>query len=65
MFNGTNYVFWKVRMNTYIQSLGVDVCDTMEEEYQKPPVVITKDQNMEFTCNAKAMNTLLAGLHES
>lgn len=27
MFNGTIYVFWKVRMKTYIHSLGADVWD--------------------------------------
>lgn len=31
MFNGINYVFWKVRMKTYIQSLRVDVWDVVEE----------------------------------
>lgn len=36
MFNGTNYVFWKVRVKTYIQSLGANVRDVAEEEY-KPP----------------------------
>ena len=64
MFNGTNYLFWKVRMNTYIQSLGDDVWDVVEEENQKPLVVTTKDQNMEFTCNAKTINALLADLLE-
>jgi len=64
MFNGKNYVFWKVRMKTYIQSLGFDVWDAAEEEYQKTPTVVTKYQKMEFTCNTKAMNALLAGLHE-
>lgn len=33
MFNGTNYVFWKGRIRTYIQYLGVDALDAMEEEY--------------------------------
>lgn len=61
MFNGTNYVFYKVRMNTYIQSLGDDV----EEEYQRPPIVVTKYQKLELTCNAKAMHALLSSLPES
>lgn len=65
MFNGMNYVLWKVGMSTYIQSLGVNVCDAMEEEYQNPQALITKDQNMEFKCNAKDMNALIVCLPES
>jgi len=30
MFNGTNFMFWKVRIMTYIQSLGADVWDVVE-----------------------------------
>jgi len=33
MFNGKNYVFWKVRMKAYIQFLGDYVWDVVEEEY--------------------------------
>eukprot|EP00253_Pinus_taeda_P028505 PITA_28505 len=64
MFNGKNYVFWKLRMNTYIQSLGAHVWDVVEEEYKRPPALITKDHKLEFTCNAK-MHALLTGLPES
>ena len=64
MSNGTNYVFWKVNMKTYIQSIGANVWDVMEEEYQKPLEVITKYENMDLTCNSKAMNSLLDGLLE-
>lgn len=62
MFNGTNYVFWKVRMKTYIQSLRVDVWDVVEEEYQRPLVLVTKDHKFAFRCNVKAMHGLLFGL---
>lgn len=60
MFNGINYVFWKVRMKTYIQSPCADVRDIVENEYQNPPTMITRDQKIEYNCNAKAMNGLLA-----
>ena len=40
MFNGTNYVFWKVGMKSYIQSLGAYACDGVEEEYQKALAVL-------------------------
>jgi len=53
MFNGTNYVFWKVRMKTYSQSVGANVWDVVEEAYQRPPIVVTKDQKLDFTCIAK------------
>jgi len=43
MSNGTNYVFWKVRMKTYIHSLGAYVWDVVEEEYQKALAVITSN----------------------
>lgn len=59
MFNGIHYVIWKVRMKTYIQSLGADVCDAMEEEYKKPTSLITRYHKMDFTCNTKNMNSLL------
>ena len=52
-------------MNTYIQSLGAIVCDVVEEEYKKPPTVITKDQKMKFTCNVEPVNPLLSSLPES
>jgi len=52
-------------MKTYTQSLGADVWDVVEEEYQKCPIVIMKYQKVEFTCNAKAMNSLLVGLPKS
>ena len=65
MSNGTNYLFWKARIKTYIQSLGVDAWELVEEYYQNPLVVITKDQNTEFTCNDKAMNAFFVGLPKS
>jgi len=37
----------------------------MEEEYKKPSTMIIKDQDMVFTCNVKAMNSLLADLPKS
>ena len=60
MFNGTNYVFWKVRMKTYIQSLGAYVWDDVEEEYRRPPTMITKYHKLELSHNAKPMHALLA-----
>jgi len=52
-------------MKTYIQSLGADVWETMEEEYQKHQAMITKYRKIKFTCNSKAMNVVLTSLPES
>jgi hypothetical protein len=64
VFNGTNFSFWKVRMRTYIMELGVDVWDVVETGYVKPVVLAKKDDKLEFSFNAKAMNAILSGLAE-
>jgi hypothetical protein len=65
LFNGTNFAFWKVRMRTYIMDLSADVSDVVETSYVKPVVLDNKDDNLEFSFNAKAMNVILSGLAES
>jgi hypothetical protein len=62
LFNGTNFTFWKVRMRTYIMALGVDVWDVVETGYVNPVVLANKDNKLEFSFNAKAMNSILSGL---
>jgi hypothetical protein len=64
LFNGTNFAFWKVRMRTYIMALGADVWDVVETGYVKPVVLANKDDKLEFSFNAKAMNAILSGLAE-
>jgi hypothetical protein len=64
LFNGTNFAFWKVRMGTYIMDLGVDVWDVVYTGYVKPFVLDNKDDKLEFSFNAKAMNVILSGLAE-
>jgi hypothetical protein len=65
LFNGTNFAFWKVRMRTYIMALGADVWDVVETGYVKPVVLASKDDKLEFSFNAKAMNAILSGLAEA
>jgi hypothetical protein len=65
LFNGTNFAFWKVRMRTYIMTLGADVWDVVDTGYVKPVVLATKDDKLEFSFNAKAMNAILSGLAEA
>jgi hypothetical protein len=65
LFDGTNFAFWKIRMRTYLMSLGVDVWDVVETGYVKPVVLASKDDKLEFRFNAKAMNSILSGLAEA
>jgi hypothetical protein len=62
LFNGTKFSFWKVRMRTYIMALGADVRDVVETGYVKLVVLDNKDDKLEFSFNAKAMNAILSGL---
>jgi hypothetical protein len=65
LFDGTNFSFWKIRMRTHLMSLGVDVWDVVETGSVKPIVLASKDDKMEFSFNAKAMNSILSGLVEA
>jgi hypothetical protein len=65
LFDGTNFSFWKIRMRTYLMSLGVDVWDVVETGYTNPVVLASKDDKLEFSFNAKGMNAILNGLAEA
>jgi hypothetical protein len=65
LFNGTNFAFWKVRMRTYIMSLGDDVWDVVDTGYVNPVVLANKDDKLEFSFNSKVMNAILSGLAEA
>lgn len=65
MFDGTNFAFLKVRMKTYLMSLGADGWDVVETGYTKPVILASKYDKLEFSFNAKAMNAILNGLAES
>jgi hypothetical protein len=64
LFNGTNFTFWKVRMRTYIMALAADVWDVVDTGYVNPFVIANKDEKIDFSFNAKAMNAILGGLAE-
>jgi uncharacterized lipoprotein YehR (DUF1307 family) len=51
-------------MRTYIMELGADVWDVVETGYVKPVVLANKDEKIELSSNAKAMNAILSGLAE-
>jgi hypothetical protein len=65
LFDGTNFSFWKIRMRTYLMSLGADVWDVIEIGYVKPIVLASKDDKMEFIFNEKEMNSILNGIAEA
>jgi hypothetical protein len=65
LFDGTNFSFWKVRMRTYLMTLGVDVWDVVEIGYTKPVVLASKDDKLEFSFNDNGMNVILNGLTEA
>jgi hypothetical protein len=65
LFDGTNFAFWKIRMRTYLMTLGVDVWDVVETGYTKPVVLASKDDKLEFSFNAKGMNAIFNGLVEA
>ena len=46
LFDGTNFVFWKVRMRTYLMALGADVWDVVETGYMKPAMLSSKDDKL-------------------
>jgi hypothetical protein len=62
LFNGTDFGFWKVGMRTYIMALGADVWYMVETGYVKPIILANKDHKLEFSFNAKAMNSILSGI---
>lgn len=49
-------------MRTYLISLGVDVWYEMLNGYEKPDVLVERDDKIKFSYNAKAMNAILSGL---
>ena len=65
MFDGINFSFWKVKMRTYLMSLGADVWEVVETGYTKPIVLASKDDKLEFSFNEKEMNSILSGLLEA
>ena len=66
IFDGSNFVYWKVRITSYLQSLGTKVCDIMEVGYTFPSTTPTDmDSKKQYETNAKAINTLLRILSQS
>eukprot|EP00253_Pinus_taeda_P010531 PITA_10531 len=62
----SNFVYWKVRTTTYLQSLGAEVWDIVEGGYTFPSATPTDTTSKkQYETNAKVINTLLGSLFES
>ena len=63
LFNGSNLLFWKIRTKAYLQSLGAEVWEIVEEGYQYPTSIPTDaSERKKYEVNAKAVNVLLGSM---
>eukprot|EP00253_Pinus_taeda_P012725 PITA_12725 len=63
IFNGSNFVYWKIKTTTYLQSLGTDVWEILEGGYTFPSTIPTDTAGKkQHETNAKVVNTLLGSL---
>jgi hypothetical protein len=59
-FDGQNYSFWSIRMNTYIQAQGFQVWKSIVDGYTAPTIPPTNDKAVKLgENNSKAKNALL------
>eukprot|EP00253_Pinus_taeda_P019940 PITA_19940 len=66
IFDGNNFVYWKVRITTYLQSLGREVWDILETRYTFPSATPTDTAGKkQYETNAKPVNNLLGSLSHS
>ena len=66
IFDGRNFVYWKIRTISYLQSLGMDVWEIVEGGYTFPTAIPTDTAGKkQYETNAKAVNTLLGSLSQS
>lgn len=63
MFSGSNYAFWKIRMGTYLISLGEEVLAIVEIEYKFFDAIPTNVVEREvYTFNGQAKHAIFSGL---
>eukprot|EP00253_Pinus_taeda_P022133 PITA_22133 len=65
IFDGTNFVYWKVRVTAYLQSLGTEVLDIIDTGYTFPSATPRDPTEKKYETNPKAVNTLLGCLSQS
>eukprot|EP00253_Pinus_taeda_P036506 PITA_36506 len=62
----SNFVYWKVRITAYLQSLGTEVWNIVEIGYTFPSATPTDAAGKkQYETNAKVVNTLLGSLSQS
>ena len=54
-FDGSNYTFWKIIMEVYLKTLGMDIWKLVEEGYEFPKVIDESEENGEIS-TSKTMN---------
>eukprot|EP00253_Pinus_taeda_P008119 PITA_08119 len=60
IFDGTNFVYWKVRVIDYLQSLGIEVWDIIDTGYTFPLATPTDSaEKKQFETNAKVKRAKL------
>ena len=65
LFDGTNYAYWKVRMNVFLQALGELVWQVVEVGWIKPkeaPVDWDEETIKAANFNSRALNALFCGV---
>ena len=65
LFDGTNYVYWKVRMRAFFQSLDEKVWHAMEIGWTKPKEAPADQDDAKIKTvnfNNKALNTLFCAI---
>ena len=66
IFNGSKFVYWKIRTTSYLQLLGMDVWEIVEGGYTFPTTIPTNAASKkQYETNAKVVNTLLGSLSQS
>ena len=64
-FDETNYAYWKVRMNVFLQALGEQVWQVVEVGWIKPkeaPVDWDEETIKAANFNSRALNALFCGV---
>jgi hypothetical protein len=65
-FDGKKYVFWSIRMKTYIQAQGFEIWQSIVDGYTVPTVPPTNDKEVKLDKNNyKSTNALLNALSET
>jgi hypothetical protein len=66
LFDGQKYVFWSIRMKTYIQTRGFQVWQSIVDGYTARTIPQTNDKVVKLgENNFKAKNALLNGLSDT